>query len=167
MTLQKFLVAYGFLNATPTGYFGPATKAAVIAFQAKYAIVYTAAQGAGLVGTKTKNLINQMITSGTGKVTTAPNTTTPAQPTTALVSVTTFLYPGLSGAQVRNLQLFLVSQGFLSSASATGYYGALTTAGVTAFQKKNGIVTGGTAETTGLGLVGTKTMNAINQIVLK
>lgn len=47
------------------------------------------------------------------------------------------LYQGISGADVRSLQLFLVSQGLLSADSATAYFGPLTEAAVKAFQGRH------------------------------
>ncbi|MEI6057658.1 MAG: peptidoglycan-binding domain-containing protein, partial [bacterium] len=55
--------------------------------------------------------------------------------------------------------------GFLLPKYATGYYGALTTTAVQAFQKKYGIVTTGTPGTTGFGSVGAKTRTKINTFI--
>lgn len=52
--LQDFLKRAGFLSATPNGYFGPATKAAVRAFQSENYIPAT-----GSVGPMTLNAINE------------------------------------------------------------------------------------------------------------
>lgn len=41
LSLQNFLKDQGFLTATPNGYYGPATTAAVVAFQNKYPEIYT------------------------------------------------------------------------------------------------------------------------------
>ncbi len=55
--LQKFLIKQGFLKiATPTLYFGPATRAALSAFQRKNNIV----PAAGFFGPTTRSLVNQM-----------------------------------------------------------------------------------------------------------
>jgi peptidoglycan hydrolase-like protein with peptidoglycan-binding domain len=52
--LQDFLNRAGYLNATPNGYFGPATTAAVRAFQSANYISAT-----GTVGPATRNAINE------------------------------------------------------------------------------------------------------------
>ncbi len=52
--LQDFLNRYGTLSATPNGYFGPATTAAVRAFQSENYIPAT-----GTVGPATRNAINE------------------------------------------------------------------------------------------------------------
>lgn len=58
--LQQFLVEKGYLNAdSATGYFGPQTEKAVIAFQkAKKVITSHKSAGAGLVGPKTRRLLS-------------------------------------------------------------------------------------------------------------
>ena len=59
------------------------------------------------------------------------------------------------------LQQFLISQSLLSSGSATGYYGALTTAAVQAWQSAHGIVSYGSPQETGWGAVGPRTIAAL------
>ncbi len=60
-TLQKNLVKLGFLTASPTGYFGEATTAAVKKLQKKYGY-----EPDGVVGSGTQSLINKLLnTSGT------------------------------------------------------------------------------------------------------
>lgn len=53
--LQKRMAALGFLKVSPTGYFGPATKAAVIAYQKAHKIV----PASGLVGPLTRASLNK------------------------------------------------------------------------------------------------------------
>ncbi len=55
-TLQKNLVTLGFLTATPTGYFGEATAAAICKLQKKYGY-----QPDGVVGSSTQALITKLI----------------------------------------------------------------------------------------------------------
>jgi peptidoglycan hydrolase-like protein with peptidoglycan-binding domain len=59
------------------------------------------------------------------------------------------------------LQSYLISESLLPPRSATGYFGTLTEKAVQAWQKKYGVVTGGTPETTGFGVVGKLTRIAL------
>lgn len=60
LELQKILAAKGFLTATPNGNFGPATLAAVKAFQAANGL-----EQVGQVGPQTRALLNKSCTPGT------------------------------------------------------------------------------------------------------
>src|SRR3989344_3181604 len=68
---------------------------------------------------------------------------------------------GANGNDIVNLQLFLASEGLLETSSATGFFGKLTEAAVQAWQKTKGIISDGSPETTGWGLVGPKTRAAL------
>ena len=59
-TLQKNLVKLGFLSATPTGYFGTATEAAVKKLQSK-----NGCQSDGVVGSGTQSLITKLLSQNT------------------------------------------------------------------------------------------------------
>ena len=59
------------------------------------------------------------------------------------------------------LQQYLISQNLLAAVSATGYFGKLTEAAVQQWQSSHGLVSSGTAATTGYGAVGPKTRAAI------
>lgn len=184
VVLQQVLANEGLLNPSSiTGYFGPITEEALIKFQAKYGIASTPAEGAGLVGPKTKAVVNQFISegkydggessavssaaaSGISSADISPNANAAAETTISIPStITGPLYPTMRTPDVKTLQKFLAGQGLLASADATGYYGSITEKAVAAFQKKEGIVSGGTAATTGLGDVGPKTMAVINEII--
>ena len=65
------------------------------------------------------------------------------------------------GADVSALQKFLISRGYLEEDAATGFFGALTEAAVREFQEAEGIVSSGTAETSGFGAAGPRTREAI------
>lgn len=67
---------------------------------------------------------------------------------------------GSIGPDVAGLQTYLAQQGVFSAIS-TGYFGALTEAAVAQWQENNGIVSGGTADSTGLGVVGPRTRAAM------
>jgi peptidoglycan hydrolase-like protein with peptidoglycan-binding domain len=56
VALQTRLIKDGFLFGAATGYFGPATKAAVIAYQKKHGL-----SPLGVIGPATRNLLNQGI----------------------------------------------------------------------------------------------------------
>lgn len=57
LELQKFLVSQGFLKiTTPTNYFGPATRSALIAFQKKNGIV----PASGFFGPLTRTFVNKL-----------------------------------------------------------------------------------------------------------
>ncbi len=61
---------------------------------------------------------------------------------------------------ISKLQTFLVATGDFNRA-VTGYYGPVTTAAVQSWQKRNALVSSGTPETTGYGMVGPRTRAAI------
>lgn len=70
---------------------------------------------------------------------------------------------GSSGDDVLRLQRFLARDSSVyPEGSATGYYGALTEAAVKRWQVKYHIVSSGTPETTGYGVVGPRTAAAIS-----
>lgn len=72
---------------------------------------------------------------------------------------TTVLQPGATGDSVKQLQSYLVSNGYLTQAqvdTGSGIYGPQTTAAVTALQKKLGVDNAG-----GVGYFGPKTIAAI------
>jgi peptidoglycan hydrolase-like protein with peptidoglycan-binding domain len=67
---------------------------------------------------------------------------------------------GSSGEAVSAIQAFLQSEGVLS-ANATGYFGPATEAAVRTWQSQNGLVSGGSAYTTGWGAIGPRTWAAL------
>lgn len=69
------------------------------------------------------------------------------------------------GADVLLLQKFLVAQGLLTADNQTGFFGRVTEAALQNFQKKIGIVSAGTVETTGFGAAGPATRQVINSII--
>ncbi|MDB5224531.1 MAG: protein of unknown function with transrane region [Candidatus Adlerbacteria bacterium] len=70
---------------------------------------------------------------------------------------------GATGSDVTSLQTFLAADVSLyPEGLVTGYFGSLTRAAIQRFQAKNGIVSSGTAASTGYGRVGPSTMAAIN-----
>jgi peptidoglycan hydrolase-like protein with peptidoglycan-binding domain len=73
---------------------------------------------------------------------------------------------GARGTNVTNLQAFFATNpAIYPEGMVTGYYGALTRAAVMRFQATYGIVSSGTAATTGYGRVGPTTLARINQLM--
>lgn len=161
IALQQFFVsASNFPQADVTGHFGPITQSAVEEWQSNHGIVSSgtpASTGYGAVGPKTAAAM---------KLCTVTTTSTSSSPTnTASATFTRTLALGASGSDVLLLQQFLISEGFLPAGDATGYFGALTQAGVQKFQTQNGIVSSGSPQTTGYGAVGLRTRMAIAQLM--
>lgn len=79
-------------------------------------------------------------------------------------TLTRTLSLGMSGVDVTDLQRFLVTEGVLTQSSASGYFDLSTELAVQRWQVKHGIVSSGTAATTGYGAVGprTRTLIALN-----
>ena len=67
---------------------------------------------------------------------------------------------GMRGADVTQLQNFLISQNHLAAGNSTGFFGALTEAAVKKFQCAQNVVCTGTPASTGYGSVGAKTRAA-------
>lgn len=89
--------------------------------------------------------------------------TTPLPPTTFHHTFATQLKSGDSGPEVKALQQALQLDGeFPANVAPTGFYGNITVTAVQKFQSKYGIATGGTAQTTGYGKVGPKTIAKLN-----
>jgi N-acetylmuramoyl-L-alanine amidase len=113
--------------------------------------------------------LEQQITSLAGSSSAAVSATTPAASTSASASVSGPMCPtlyrtlsiGASGTDVASLQTFLAESGFFN-AQATGYFGSITQASVASWQESKGVVSGGDANSTGLGVVGPKTRAAIS-----
>src|SRR3989338_7342792 len=78
------------------------------------------------------------------------------------------MWVGLSdreaGNEVSQLQKFLRAQGDFTYSEITGFYGPATEEAVRRFQSRVGIVSGGNAETTGFGVVGSLTRAKIAEI---
>ena len=89
------------------------------------------------------------------------STTPPDSSQASCALFTRTLLFGSRGEDVRGLQDFLISEKVLAEGSATGYFGPLTRAAVERWQGAQGIISYGTAATTGYGVVGPKTRAAI------
>jgi len=83
----------------------------------------------------------------------------------ASAMITSSLDLGARGTQVTELQTYLATNATIyPSGLITGYYGPLTEAAVERFQTAQGIVSSGSAATTGYGRVGPTTMARINAL---
>jgi chitodextrinase len=100
-------------------------------------------------------------TSSSTSSSSSPAAAVPSSAIPGISSLTQSLYFGLRTAQVTALQSLLAREGYLSSASATGFFGSLTLAAVQKFQCDNNIVCAGGA---GYGIVGPKTRNILNSL---
>ena len=145
LMLQDLLQQQGLLTATPNGYFGDATEAAVLSFQAAHGI-----DQLGVVGPSTRAALNA-IEGGTSASTSA-STSGSATVGDGYVFQND-MNPGDSDNDVTELQTRLTALGIYSG-PITGYYGDLTTAAVEQFQSNNGI--------DAVGYVGPATMAALN-----
>ena len=89
-------------------------------------------------------------------------------PVFASASACPNLYRNLSfgsrGQDVIALQTFLIAEGDLAAGNNTGYFGRMTEAAVKSWQAKNGVVSSGTAATTGYGAVGPRTRAKIASV---
>ncbi|HVS79397.1 MAG TPA: peptidoglycan-binding protein, partial [Candidatus Paceibacterota bacterium] len=83
------------------------------------------------------------------------------------VSAATFertLSVGSTGPDVSVLQQILKNLGYFTYSAITGYFGPVTQTAVQAFQAAKNIVSSGTPETTGYGVVGPQTRSVLNAI---
>ncbi|MDP1689682.1 MAG: peptidoglycan-binding protein [bacterium] len=122
--LQQFLADNKFYTGPVTGYFGPLTKTAVMAFQKAHGIAQV-----GTVGPLTRAELSKS---------TAPAASEVKVLSTVPYNFTQNLAVGSRGADVTALQQYLLDNKFYAS-SVTGYYGQLTKKAVMAFQKVHGI----------------------------
>lgn len=134
--LQRDLNTLGYLNVSPTGYYGSLTKAAVIKLQGRHG-----ASQDGIAGTITFSLINRLMNEQTSATRSGSNT---------------LLKEGMSSSSVTALQQDLKTLGYLH-VNPTGYFGTLTKSAVTKLQADNGIAQDG--------VVGSITMSVINRLM--
>lgn len=132
--LQEKLSELGYFSGGATGYFGPVTKAAVVAFQKANGI-----DPIGIVGPKTRAALDVA-----GVPIAGPSFT-----------FTKYLAQGVRSEEVRQLQLLLMRDGYFNE-NPTGYFGRVTRNAVIAFQRAEGIEP--------LGVVGPKTRVALNAL---
>jgi peptidoglycan hydrolase-like protein with peptidoglycan-binding domain len=147
-----------------TGFYGAATIKAVQRFQVRHNLVTKGSPettGFGAVGPKTLTELNTAYAKVTK--TTITSKTITAVPNN--MQLTRPLYPTMTGDDVAKLQKFLAKQGLYPDGEASGYYGAATEKAVQKFQSKYGLISKGTAGTTGYGAVGPNTLSKINTLI--
>ncbi|MBL8158208.1 peptidoglycan-binding protein [bacterium] len=121
----------------------------------------SSAQTAEELQTKINALLSQ-IKALQDKISGAPAAPASATPVGAVgcPAIARTLSVGARGSDVTALQDFLRAKGYMSDAS-TGYFGAITEAAIKKLQAANGVVSSGSAATTGYGAVGPKTRSVI------
>ncbi|MEK7538952.1 MAG: peptidoglycan-binding protein [Patescibacteria group bacterium] len=158
-TLQNLLVSEKLLTATPTGYFGPATKTALVKFQAKYRSEIGGGGQAvsdGTFATTTRAKANSILAQRSITTTTVtPGASTPAPTGTTFKRM---LFVGSRGADVMALQQVLAQEGFFT-ATPTQYFGPLTLKALKLFQEKYQI---SGPNLPGYGNLGPKTRGKLN-----
>jgi hypothetical protein len=102
---------------------------------------------------------------GGGGGTITPPSTVPPSTTTRSFTLDRSLYKGLSGDDVVKLQEYLIEEGHLGQGYNTGYYGNLTENAVQSFQRAHDIVSSGTPESTGYGVMGPKTRALLHSLL--
>ncbi|HOM02849.1 MAG TPA: peptidoglycan-binding protein [Acetivibrio sp.] len=129
--LQKSLNTLGYLNVSPTGYYGSLTTEAVKKLQRSYGL-----KEDGIAGPDTLSLVNRLIN----------------ERTVSRSSNSTSLKEGMSGSSVTALQKDLKALGYLN-VEPTGYYGSLTKQAVKKLQAKYGLEDDGIAGRNTLALI--------------
>jgi polysaccharide biosynthesis protein PslG len=159
-SLQALLTADGlFTEVKPTGYFGQLTADAVAAWQKSAGLPAT-----GYFGPLTRAEIDFQATppapAATAPATTSISTpdSTPAPTSTPAINYDRNLTIGDSGTDVSSLQSDLITQGYLSVASPTGYFGQLTAAALRKWQASSGLPATGY-----FGMLSRNDMKAIQQ----
>jgi peptidoglycan hydrolase-like protein with peptidoglycan-binding domain len=159
-----------------TDYFGAKTADAVRRFQEKYAtevlLPSGLSQGTGYVGPSTLKKIEELLGAKTGEATT-PATSPASTPTEPSATFSRDLEWGMSGEDVRRLQVILNSDpgtriaesGIGSPGNETDYFGEKTTDAVRRFQEKyrNEVLTPG-GFTSSTGYVGPLTRTKLEEL---
>ncbi len=131
--LQKKLQDANVYSGPISGYFGPQTKTAVIAFQKEKGIITAESDtGAGIVGPTTKTALESLFKKQ--EILASSETILPD-----------FIFPegmkiGQTNDGVKRLQNILQDFGYLE-VDPTGYFGNKTQKALVAFQKEHGVIT--------------------------
>lgn len=157
--LQEELKKLGYFGIESTGYLGATTEHAIFKFQQAVGIVKTMTdQGAGVIGPKTREVINTLLSE---RRKSKRSIALKRSERTNRFLVQNDLFVGDSGNEVKNLQLMLKKLGFFHL-EPTEYYGEETQKAVLQFQLVNNIVSG--KDDLGAGRVGPKTRDTLKKI---
>lgn len=164
LNLQTFLVYKGYLQTDSiTGFFGIKTENAVKNFQKDYGIVSSGSPnttGFGVVGPRTILKINSLLE---GSINASSGGSSNVILTKS--TITSDLKRGSRGDEVLLLQSILVKENLFDISNQTGFFGQLTENAVKNFQVRYNIVSSGTPNTTGFGLVGPRTRIKLNELL--
>lgn len=166
--VQKKLNELGYLQTSPTGYYGSQTKAAVTAFQTDSGLSVDGLAGPAtqqaLIGRVLETPLNEVASKGS-----APQAQSLGVQSTQNVAVTTksndqvilsnapivaqspvytdpnLMKIGSRGESVSKLQQRLKDLGYYTQAAVTGYYGNVTATAVRSFQASNDLTADGIA----------------------
>jgi YVTN family beta-propeller protein len=137
--LQKKLQAAGYFDGPATGYYGSLTQAAVMKFQKAHGL-----DADGLADSHLLKALEFSAAAPTPSQSTDPQKGFTDDPQVSTSSESA-LKQGGSSAQVTDLQKKLQAAGYFDG-PLTGYYGPMTQAAVTKFQKANGLTADGMAD---------------------
>lgn len=153
--LQEELIRLNYLRIESTGYYGTVTEHAVLKFQQSQEIVSSKDNdGAGLIGPKTREKLNNLIAARKNQTQLIAQKTNEskllaekreevreiiAQAGEAAI-VTSDLSYGMRGDAVRTLQETLKKLGYFDGVFTTDYFGDATKEAVLQFQKDHGLI---------------------------
>lgn len=164
--LQQELMKLNYLRVEPTGFYGPATAHAVFKFKQAQGLV-TQEQDANaqafessararmnaIIASRFHVIKTMALVNGTGRGPVIANAT----------PIVVGLEKGSTNDQVKTLQKFLSSKGYLSGQQITGYFGDDTQKALVTFQKSHRIIA--SEQEDGAGKVGPKTKAFIDAFV--
>ncbi len=177
--LQQLLIDKGYLEATPTGYFGPKTKEALKEFQLAEGIIKSKnSRGAGNFGPQTRARMKQIWLAkrdsffpqrDNGYLLAAGGTLDTQISVEKKQSIIQFtseekLFRGKRNSEVRKLQKVLKKLGFFAG-KETGFFGDKTAEALLAFQIKHNIVS--SRRSIGASIFGPSTRAKMNEILRK
>ena len=135
-SLQKMLIQLGYLSTEATGYFGSATKSAVVAFQKAAGL-----DADGVAGKATLSALQKK-----------------AGGSSNASSSSSVLREGDESDAVKSMQKLLIAAGYLKT-DATGFFGTATAAAVRAFQKDHGLTADGIVGASTMALLNKSSQN--------
>ncbi len=171
LKLQEILVKTEHMEVSPTGFFGPKTEQALIEFQIANDIIQNENDlGSGRVGPITSGKLNNILEQEKQYTTLTKSKIWSYQKShnklNQLVqqnlNISQALAAGDEGNEVFELQKIMQDLGYLK-ATPTGYFGSQTKKAVYNFQLDKGIIS--QTQKQGAGIFGSKTLDALKQIV--